>query len=96
MVRLNGITSPFVASQNCKKMEIDCAQKEIARKIAAMLLNGIVNECGSEGFEVWCEGGNIFESPENKKEYAERCQRLMSEVAPYVNKVTEVLMNFNA
>lgn len=70
-------------------------RKEIARQIAAMLLNGIVNEYGAEGFEVWCEGGNIFESPENSKEYAEGCNRLMSEVAPYVDKVTEALMNFD-
>lgn len=74
----------------------DSTRKEIARQIAVMLLNGIVNEYGAECFEVWCEGGNIFESPENSKEYAERCKRLMSEVAPYVDKVTEVLMNFNA
>lgn len=73
----------------------DSTRKEIARQIAAMLLNGIVNEYGAEGFEVWCEGGNIFESPESSKEYAERCQRLMSEVSPYVDKVTEVLMNFD-
>lgn len=69
-------------------------RKEIARQIAAMLLNGIVNEYGAEGFEVWCEGGNIFDTTENSKEYAEGCQRLMSEVAPYVDKVTDVLMKF--
>lgn len=49
-------------------------------------------DCIGEKFEDWCENGDIFFNKDFfKEEDSEECERIMKEIAPYVNKLTDKL-----
>ena len=65
-------------------------KKAISGQIINMLLNNIINENGNETFEGWCENGAIFENsyPNANKDFIQKCEKLMKEGAPIVDKLT--------
>ena len=49
-------------------------------------------DCIGEKFEDWCENGDIFFNKDFfKEEDSKECERIMKEIAPYVNKLTDKL-----
>lgn len=67
------------------------AVKLVAEQIIAMLDNNILNDCGTEPFEGWCENGDVFSEHPT---YQEECIKLMKEVAPIVDELTYNHINF--
>lgn len=49
-------------------------------------------DCIGEKFEDWCENGDVFFNKDFfKEEDSKECERIMKEIAPYVNKLTDKL-----
>ncbi len=67
------------------------AVKMVTEQIIAMFTNNVINNCGIEHFEGWCEDGDVFaEHPA----YEAECIALMKRVAPLVDKLTYNHLNF--
>ena len=67
------------------------AVRLVAEQIINMLTNNIIEDNGTEGFEGWCEDGDVFcDHPT----YQDECIKLMKEVAPIVDNLTYNHINF--
>lgn len=61
----------------------------VTGQLINMLENNVINDCGVEGFEGWCEDGEVFDdSP-----YAEQCIELMKKAAPLIDDLTYKFLN---
>ena len=71
-------------------MENSKVKKAVTGQIINMLTNNILNDYGNESFEGWCEDGAIFELsyPFATPEFCAKCEKLMREVTPLVDKLT--------
>ncbi len=67
----------------------------VAVQLAAMIENNIIQGCGIESFEGWCEDGDVFdsvcESAENPVEFIQGCTALMREISPVIDRLSEIL-----
>lgn len=68
------------------------AVRMVAEQIIAMLDNNLLNDCGTESFEGWCEDGDVFRHL--NPAYEAECIALMKEVAPIVDGLTYGHLNF--
>lgn len=53
-----------------------------------MLYNNVIEDCGVESFEGWCEDGDIFDEDSHEK-----CVELMHKVAPLIDELTYKFLN---
>lgn len=53
-----------------------------------MLYNNVIEDNGVEGFEGWCEDGDIFDEDSRDK-----CVELMHKVAPLIDELTYKFLN---
>lgn len=60
----------------------------VTQVLIAMLENNIISDNGVEGFEGWCEDGDIFDEDSHDK-----CIELMHKVAPLVDELTYKYLN---
>ena len=60
----------------------------VTQVLIAMLENNVINDNGVEGFEGWCEDGDIFDEDSHEK-----CVELMREVAPLIDELTYKFLN---
>ena len=60
----------------------------VTQVLIAMLENNIICDNGVEGFEGWCEDGDIFDEDSHDK-----CVELMHKVAPLVDELTYKYLN---
>lgn len=67
------------------------AVRAVANQLINMLTNNILEDNGTESFEVWCEDGEVFN---DHPSYKEECVALMKEVAPIVDQLTFNHLNF--
>ena len=67
------------------------AVRKVTEQLINMLYNNIICDNGTEGFEGWCEDGDVFS---DKPEYEKECIALMKEVAPIIDGLTYGHLNF--
>ena len=67
------------------------AVRLVAEQIINMLTNNILEDNGTEGFEGWCEDGDVFSEHPT---YQDECIKLMKEVSPIVDELTYNHINF--
>lgn len=60
----------------------------VTQQLISMLYNKVIEGNGTEGFEGWCEDGDIFDEDSHEK-----CIEFMREVAPIVDKLTYEYLN---
>lgn len=60
----------------------------VTQMLVLMLENNIIQGNGTEGFEGWCEDGDIFGEDSHEK-----CVELMRKVAPIVDELTYKYLN---
>lgn len=60
----------------------------VTQVLIAMLENNIISDNGVEGFEGWCEDGDVFDEDSHDK-----CVELMHKVAPLVDELTYKYLN---
>lgn len=60
----------------------------VTQMLILMLENNVIQGCGTEGFEGWCEDGDIFGEDSHEK-----CVELMKKVAPIVDELTYKYLN---
>lgn len=67
----------------------------VTEQIINMLDNNILHDCGVEGFEGWCEDGEVFCIDEAlSAEEIDAAIALMKKVAPIVDRLTYEHINF--
>ena len=64
---------------------------KVTEQLIGMLTNNIIEDCGTESFEGWCEDGAVFA---DAPLYEEECIALMKEVAPIIDGLTYGHLNF--
>lgn len=70
------------------------ARQAVVEQIVAMFENNILQENGPEQFTGWCEDGDVFHNggyDDMPNDTKDDCVFLMNEVAPHVDKITEIL-----
>lgn len=60
----------------------------VTQMLVLMLENNVIQGNGTEGFEGWCEDGDIFGEDSHEK-----CVELMRKVAPIVDELTYKYLN---
>lgn len=64
--------------------------KAVTGQLINMLTNNVLYDGGAEGFEGWCEDGDVFEL---HNDYWDKCIELMHEVAPLIDELTYKYLN---
>lgn len=60
----------------------------VTQHLINMLYNNVIDGNGTEGFEGWCEDGDIFDDDSHDK-----CVELMRKIAPLVDELTYNYLN---
>lgn len=67
--------------------------KAVTQQVINMLYNDIIEDNGTESFECWCVGGEVFvdNDPELDEDDVLRATRLMQNIAPFVDELTTAI-----
>ena len=65
--------------------------KEIIASVIADMYHNNAKDCNHESFNCWCEDGDIFDEMEISEEIRIECKKLMEEIEPLVDEVTNLL-----
>ncbi len=68
------------------------AVKEVTGQLVNMLVNNVLHDNGTEGFEGWCADGEVFENLHG--DYFDEAMALVKQVAPIIDKLTYEYLNF--
>ena len=60
--------------------------KNVVEQVINMLTNNVIEEHGSEGFEAWCEEGDVFN--DNNVSNLDKHIKVMERLAPLVDALS--------
>lgn len=60
--------------------------KNVVEQVINMLTNNVIEEYGSEGFEAWCEEGEVFK--DNNVSNLDKHIKVMERLAPLVDALS--------
>lgn len=66
----------------------------VAEQIINMLVNNVLHDNGTESFEGWCEGGDVFFYGDVTEQEVEAATGLLKKVAPVVDELTYNYINY--
>ena len=63
--------------------------KDVVEQVINMLTNNVIESNGSEGFECWCNDGEVFENNGHTGAELKERKRLVERLAPFVDRLSE-------